>query len=121
MPNSVPTGTYVDMCSKLPVVDPARIPVPTLIMRGQWDGIASVEDLLAFIARPPNPDKHFAMMPGISHASFHQKNYRLVYHILWSFFAQPAAVYGGRGRDFIAAIGSPAPSALWRHGLWTLH
>src|SRR5262249_42170527 len=35
--DSVPTGTYVDMCSKLPLVDPARITVPTIVMRGQWD------------------------------------------------------------------------------------
>ena len=27
--DSVPTGTYVDMCSKLPIVDPAKITVPT--------------------------------------------------------------------------------------------
>jgi pimeloyl-ACP methyl ester carboxylesterase len=93
--NSVPTGTYVDMCSRLPVVDPQKITVPTLIMRGQWDGIASFEDLVAFFARLPNPDKHFAVMPGISHASFQQKNYALVYHILWSFFTQPAPIYRG--------------------------
>jgi pimeloyl-ACP methyl ester carboxylesterase len=93
--SSVPTGTYVDMCSKLPVVDPEKIAAPTLVMRGQWDGIASFEDLLAFFARLPNPDKHFAVMPGISHASFQQKNYELVYHILWSFFTQPAAIYPG--------------------------
>jgi alpha-beta hydrolase superfamily lysophospholipase len=64
-------------------------------MRGQWDGIASIEGLLAFFARLPNPDKHFAVMPGISHASFQQKNYALVYHILWSFFTQPAPIYRG--------------------------
>jgi pimeloyl-ACP methyl ester carboxylesterase len=93
--NSVPTGTYVDMCSRLPVVDPEKITVPTLIMRGQWDGIASFEDLVAFFAKLPNPDKHFAVMPGISHASFQQKNYALVYHILWSFFTQPAPLYRG--------------------------
>jgi pimeloyl-ACP methyl ester carboxylesterase len=93
--DSVPTGTYVDMCSRLPVVDPAKITVPTLIMRGQWDGIASFEDLVAFFAKLPNPDKHFAVMPGISHASFQQKNYALVYHILWSFFTQPAPIYRG--------------------------
>ncbi|HYP11345.1 MAG TPA: alpha/beta fold hydrolase [Xanthobacteraceae bacterium] len=93
--SSVPTGTYVDMCSKLPVVDPEKIAAPTLVMRGQWDGIASLEDLLAFYARLPNPDKHFAVMPGISHASFQQKNYALVYHILWSFFTQPAPIYRG--------------------------
>ena len=26
--DSVPTGTYVDMCANLPVVDPARISLP---------------------------------------------------------------------------------------------
>jgi pimeloyl-ACP methyl ester carboxylesterase len=93
--DSVPTGTYVDMCSNLPVIDPEKITVPTLIMRGQWDGIASFEDLVAFFAKLPNPDKHFAVMPGISHASFQQKNYALVYHILGSFFAQPAPIYRG--------------------------
>jgi pimeloyl-ACP methyl ester carboxylesterase len=93
--DSVPTGTYVDMCAHLPVVDPDKITAPTLIMRGQWDGIASFDDLIEFFRRLPNPDKHFAVMPGISHASFQQKNYMLVYHILWSFFAQPAPVYRG--------------------------
>ena len=92
---SVPTGTYVDMCAKLPVVDPEKIKAPTLIMRGQWDGIASTEDLLAFFAKLPNPDKQFSVMAGISHASFQQKNYMGVYHILASFFAQPAPVYRG--------------------------
>jgi pimeloyl-ACP methyl ester carboxylesterase len=93
--NSVPTGTYVDMCAKLPVVNPEKIAAPTLIMRGQWDGIAGFDDLIEFFKRLPNPDKHFAVMPGISHASFQQKNYMLVYHILLSFFAQPEPVYRG--------------------------
>jgi pimeloyl-ACP methyl ester carboxylesterase len=93
--DSVPTGTYVDMCANLPVVDPEKITVPTIIMRGQWDGIASMEDLLAFFAKLPNPDKQFAVMPGIAHASFQQKNYLLVYHILASFFEQPEPPYRG--------------------------
>ncbi|HKB61294.1 MAG TPA: alpha/beta fold hydrolase [Burkholderiales bacterium] len=93
--DSVPTGTYVDMCSKLPIVDPAKITVPTIIMRGQWDGIAGIDDLIEFFKRLPNPDKQFAVMAGISHASFQQKNYRTVYHILHSFFSQPEPVYRG--------------------------
>jgi pimeloyl-ACP methyl ester carboxylesterase len=93
--DSVPTGTYVDMCAKLPVVQPEEITVPTLILRGQYDGIAALDDLIEFFRRLPNPDKHFAVMPGISHASFQQKNYRLVYHILHAFFTQPEPVYRG--------------------------
>ncbi len=93
--DSVPTGTYVDMCSKLPIVTPENIKVPTLIMRGQWDGIASFDDLIEFFRKLPNPDKQFVVMPGISHASLQQKNYKLVQHILLAFFSQPAPVYRG--------------------------
>jgi pimeloyl-ACP methyl ester carboxylesterase len=93
--DSVPTGTYVDMCENLPVVDPTKITVPTIVMRGQWDGIASVEDLTKFFAKLPNPDKQFTVMPGISHASFQQKNVQLVYHILLSFLTQPKPAYRG--------------------------
>ena len=91
--DSVPTGTYVDMCSKLPLVDPARITVPTIVMRGEYDGIAGFDDLLEFFKRLPHPDKQFAVMAGIAHASFQQKNYLTVYHILHAFFSQPEPVY----------------------------
>lgn len=93
--DSVPTGTYVDMCSKLPLVDPARLNVPVIVMRGEFDGIASLDDLLEFFRRLPHPDKQFTVMAGISHASFQQKNYRLVYHILHAFFTQPEPEYRG--------------------------
>ena len=93
--DSVPTGTYIDMSANLPVLDPVKITVPTLIMRGQWDGIASFEDLAAFFARLPNPDKQFAVMPGIAHSSTRSKNWALVYHLLDAFFSQPDPVYTG--------------------------
>ena len=93
--DSVPTGTYVDMCAHLPVVDPKKITVPTLIMRGEYDGIAGFDDLIAFFKLLPNPDKQFAVMPGIAHASFQQKNYMNAYHILLAFFTQPEPIYRG--------------------------
>src|SRR5262245_13952713 len=65
--------------------------VPT----GTYDGIAGLDDLLEFFRRLPNPDKQFAVMPGIAHASFHQKNFRIAYHILEAFFTQPAPIYRG--------------------------
>ena len=91
--DSMPTGTYVDMCSKLPLLDPTRIVNPTLVMRGEYDGIAAFDDLVEFFKKLPNADKQFAVMAGISHASFQQKNYRVVYHILHSFLTQPEPAY----------------------------
>jgi len=93
--DSMPNGTYIDMCSKLPIVDPLQITVPTLVLRGQYDGIAAFDDLVEFWKRLPNPDKQFTVMAGISHASFQQKNYRMVYHILHAYFTQPAPAYLG--------------------------
>src|SRR3954454_16817685 len=93
--DSMPNGTYIDMCSRLPINDPAKITVPTLILRGQYDGIAAFDDLIEFFKRLPNPDKQFTVMAGISHASFQQKNYLMVYHILHAYFTRPAPVYVG--------------------------
>jgi pimeloyl-ACP methyl ester carboxylesterase len=93
--DSMPNGTYIDMCTNLPVTDPDRLTMPTLIMRGEYDGIAGFEDLMKFFHRLPNAHKQFSVMPGISHASFQQKNYMLVYAILHGFFTQPDPVYRG--------------------------
>ena len=93
--DSVPTGTYVDMCAHLPVCNPENIKAATIIMRGEYDGIASLTDLMKFFEKLPNPDKQFAVMPGIAHASLQQKNYAIVHHILLSFFTQPEPIYRG--------------------------
>lgn len=93
--STMPTGTYVDMCSKLPVVEPRNIKAATLVMRGEFDGIASLDDLLKFYQLLPTTSKQFSIMEGISHASFQQKNYLMVYAILHGFFAMPEPSYKG--------------------------
>ena len=65
--DSVPTGTYLDMTSNLPLVAPEALKVPTLIARGEHDGIASMSDLLAFFEKLPVGDKQFAVIPHLAH------------------------------------------------------
>ena len=93
--DSMPTGTYVDMCSRLPLTDPRKLTVPTIILRGEYDGIAGMDDLINYFRLLPNMNKQFSVMAGISHASFQQKNYMMVYQILHSFFTMPAPAYLG--------------------------
>jgi pimeloyl-ACP methyl ester carboxylesterase len=93
--DSMPTGTYVDMCSNLPLLDPTKITVPSIVLRGEHDGIAALDDLIAFFKLLPNMNKQFSVMAGISHASFQQKNYMMVYQILHSFFTMPEPAYQG--------------------------
>jgi pimeloyl-ACP methyl ester carboxylesterase len=94
MDNSMPTGTYIDMVEKLPLIDPEKLKVPTLIMRGQWDGIATMQDVVNFFVKLPNPDKQLTVMPG-AHTSMRSKNYERAYHVLDTFFARPALAYTG--------------------------
>ena len=93
--DSMPTGTYVDMCSRLPLLDPKKLTVPTIILRGEYDGIAGMDDLIDYFRLLPNMNKQFSVMRGISHASFQQKNYMMVYQILHSFFTMPEPAYQG--------------------------
>jgi pimeloyl-ACP methyl ester carboxylesterase len=91
--DSIPNGTYIDMSENLPVNDPAKITVPTIIMRGQYDGIAAFADIVEFFSLLPNADKEFAVMPDIAHGSFTQMNYLRPYHVLLSFFTRPEPVH----------------------------
>ena len=87
--NSVPTGTYLDMTANLPLVDPIDVKVPTLMIRPEHDGIATVEDLLAFFVRLPTQDKHFAVVPGVTHASIFGIYRHRVWHALDAFLRTP--------------------------------
>lgn len=93
--DSIPNGTYIDMCTKLPVVDPATMKVPVMIMRGEWDGIAAEQDVLAFFTRLPNPDKQLIILPGVAHAALNGKNYALATHTLLCYFSRPDPAYLG--------------------------
>ena len=101
----MPNGTYIDMCSKLPVVDPGRITVPTIVLRGQYDGIAGFDDLIEFFKRLPNPDKQFSVHGRHLARELPAEELPVVYHILHAYFTQPAPAYVGPRHD--AGAGHP--------------
>lgn len=90
--DSVPTGTYVDMTTKLPLVDPGKIACPVLITRAEHDGIATDEDILAFYARLPNPDKQLVKISGLAHTAPLGVNRARFFHALEAFLTMPARV-----------------------------
>src|SRR3546814_18249156 len=100
----MPNGTYVDMCSRLPLVDPEKIAVPNIILRGEYDGIAGFDDLMRFIDKLPNADNQSTVLAVISHARCQQTNYLQINHLLSSFFAHPAPRYRDPGYLLFFAI-----------------
>jgi alpha-beta hydrolase superfamily lysophospholipase len=88
--DTIPTGTYLDMTANLPVIDPAKIKAPVLIVRGEHDGIATEEDLLTFYRNLPNPDRQFIILPGASHAVALGLNRDQLWHVMHAFLSMPA-------------------------------
>jgi pimeloyl-ACP methyl ester carboxylesterase len=89
--DAVPSGTFVDMCSKLPLVDPTQIHCPVYIMRGEHDGIATLDDILNFYKLLPNGDKHFSVMAHSAHIAPLGVNRARFYHLLRWFLDLPAS------------------------------
>jgi pimeloyl-ACP methyl ester carboxylesterase len=90
--DSVPTGTYVDMTTKLPLVDPAKVLCPVLIIRAEHDGIATDEDILAFYSRLPSADKQMVKISGLAHTAILGVNRARFWHALDAFLSMPARV-----------------------------
>jgi alpha-beta hydrolase superfamily lysophospholipase len=88
--DSVPTGTYLDMITKLPIVDPQKVLSPVLIARGEYDGIASEQDLLNFFQKLPVPDREFVILPGAAHSVALGTNRHQFWHVMRSFLEMPA-------------------------------
>ena len=97
--DSVPTGTYVDMTTKLPLVDPQKVLCPVMILRAEHDGIATDEDIMGFFARLPNPDKELVKIGGLAHTALLGVNRRRFFHALHAFLSMPPRIdlHGGKG------------------------
>jgi pimeloyl-ACP methyl ester carboxylesterase len=87
--DTIPTGTYLDMTANLPLVDPTKVLAPVLILRGEYDGIATVQDLLNFFARLPNPDRQLAIIAGAAHAITLGINRAQLWHTMHAFLDMP--------------------------------
>ncbi len=90
--DQVPTGTYLDMTSKLPLVDPTKVMSPVLMMRGDHDGISTNEDLLDFYRQLPNGDRQFVILPNIAHSIGSANNRHMAWHVMQAFLSMPPQV-----------------------------
>ncbi len=90
--DQVPTGTYLDMTSNLPVVDPVKVTSPVLLIRGEYDGIATVEDLVNFYKQLPSGDRQFVILPGMAHSVVSGLNRQLFWHAMRAFLTAPSSV-----------------------------
>jgi pimeloyl-ACP methyl ester carboxylesterase len=90
--DQVPTGTYLDMTANLPVVNPAKVLAPVLLLRGEYDGIATIDDLSDFYKKLPHGDRQFIILPGAAHSLITNVNRKQTWHAVHAFLSMPAGV-----------------------------
>ena len=88
----VPTGTYLDMTANLPVVHPDKVLSPVLLVRGEYDGIATIADLEEFYNKLPNGDRQFIILPGTAHSVALAINRQLFWHVTRAFLTMPTPI-----------------------------
>jgi pimeloyl-ACP methyl ester carboxylesterase len=90
--DQVPTGTYLDMTSNLPVVHPEKVLSPVLLVRGEYDGIATMADIEEFYNKLPNGDRQFIVLPGTAHSIILATNRQLFWHVARAFLTMPTPI-----------------------------
>jgi len=89
---TMPTGTYLDMCANLPVVDPEALTCPVLLLRGEHDGIATEEDVMAFFLKLATSDKQLVVLPGQAHVGTLGVNRARLFSVLLEFLNRPERI-----------------------------
>jgi pimeloyl-ACP methyl ester carboxylesterase len=84
-----PTGPQLDMVTLMPLLNPRLMPVPTMLIHGQYDDVADVDGLLPFFQQLPNPYKRYVVIPNAGHMMHLQGGHRAFQQEVVSFFTAP--------------------------------
>ena len=88
--DQVPTGTYLDMTANLPLVDPKKVLAPVMLVRGEYDGIATEQDIWDFYHQLPNGDRQVVILPDMAHSVVFGLHRQKFWHALRAFLSMPA-------------------------------
>ena len=84
-----PLGPQLDLTTTMPMVHPKLIPVPVLLIHGQYDDVSDPDGLFPFFRQLPNPYKRYTVIPDAGHMMHLQKGHRLFQHEVVQFFRAP--------------------------------
>jgi pimeloyl-ACP methyl ester carboxylesterase len=84
-----PTGPQLDMVTLMPMLNPRLMPVPTMLIHGEYDDVADLDGLLPFFQQLPNPYKRYVVIPNAGHMMHLQGGHRVFQHEVTSFFKEP--------------------------------
>ncbi len=84
-----PNGVYVDFISKMPILKPEQIKVPTLIIYPEKDFLATKDETLEFFGKLGTNYKSYVYLPDGGHTIILEKNYKMFQSAVLNFLNQP--------------------------------
>jgi len=84
-----PTGPQLDMVTIMPMINPRLMPVPTMIIHGQYDDVADLEGLFPFFRDLPNPAKQYVIISDAGHMMHLQKGHLQFQQAVIGFLSAP--------------------------------
>lgn len=84
-----PNGVYVDFISKMPILQPEQIKVPTLIIYPEKDFLATESETLEFFGKLGTKYKSYVFLPDGGHAILLEKHYKKFQSVVLGFLNQP--------------------------------
>lgn len=88
------TGPQLDMVTIMPMINPRLMPVPTMIIHGEYDDVADPDGLLPFFVQLPNAHKGYVVVPDAGHMMHLQRGHRIFQHEVAGFLSTPLAEAG---------------------------
>lgn len=77
------------MTARLPIVDPAKVLSPVLLVKGEYDGISTLADLQDFYDKLPNGDRQLSIIKGAAHSVIVSRAHRAFQHVAQAFLTIP--------------------------------
>ena len=84
-----PTGPQLDMVTIMPMLNPRLMPVPTMIIHGEYDDVADLDGLIPFFQQLPSKYKRYVVIPNAGHMMHLQKGHQLFQYEVAGFFKAP--------------------------------
>ncbi|MBI2585936.1 MAG: alpha/beta hydrolase [Rhodospirillales bacterium] len=80
------TGPQLDLVTLMPMINARLMPVPTMVIHGEYDDVADLDGLLSFFRQLPNPRKKYVVVPEAGHMMHLQRGHRLFQSEVADFF-----------------------------------
>jgi pimeloyl-ACP methyl ester carboxylesterase len=82
-------GAEFSSLSSSLMINPRLMPVPTMIIHGQYDDVSDLDGLLPFFRQLPHPSKRYVVVPDAGHMMYLQKGHQRFQYEVAAFLKAP--------------------------------